>query len=65
MLPSNILPDRPISLSRNVTATPKAYFWSNPTLLTLAIFMKPLIPFRTDLLTMSPSCMYPMIERMA
>jgi len=39
MLPSNILPDHPISLSRNVITTPKAYFWSTPVLLALAIFM--------------------------
>ena len=39
LFPSDMLPDRPISLSLNVIATPKAYFWSTPVLLALAIFM--------------------------
>ncbi|WP_458387110.1 hypothetical protein [Rhizobium pisi] len=36
---SLVLPSRPLSLARNVISTPRAYFWSTPVVLALALFL--------------------------
>ena len=38
-LSSLVLPSRPLSLARNVISTPRAYFWSTPVILALAVFL--------------------------
>jgi hypothetical protein len=39
LTPTLILPNRPLSLSSDVISTPRAYFWSTPIILALAIFI--------------------------
>ena len=39
LTPSLNLPNRPLSLAPNVISTPRAYFWSTPIMLVLAIFL--------------------------
>ncbi|MDR6817728.1 membrane protein YdbS with pleckstrin-like domain [Neorhizobium sp. 2083] len=38
-MPSLVLPARPLSLARDVISTPRAYFWSAPVILALAVFL--------------------------
>ncbi len=38
-LPPLLLPNRPLTLKHDVISTPRAYFWSTPLLLALAVFM--------------------------
>ncbi|CDN52277.1 hypothetical protein [Neorhizobium galegae] len=38
-MPALILPNRPLSIARDVISTPGAYFWSTPIILALAVFL--------------------------
>jgi len=39
LVPTLVLPRRPLSLAPDVISTPRAYFWSTPIILALAIFL--------------------------